>query len=138
MIETSLQQHEPVVLPARSFARMARSVAGYGVLLALMFISPLFVFVPTALFHCGIRSGRRAAWLALGVAAVLAGFLAFQTARAPGTTVAEAKMGLAYMLALFAAIGIPAMAVLPLVGRGAAFGRVLVTALLVSAVGLAA
>ena len=28
-----------------------------------MFVSPMFVFVPAALFHCAIRNGRRAAWL---------------------------------------------------------------------------
>lgn len=137
MIETSLQ-HEPVPLPSRTFARIARSVAGYAVLLWLMFISPLFVFMPTAIFHCGIQNGRRAVWLALTLASGLATLLAVQSAQAPGTTPADAALGFAYLLALGGAIAIPALAVLPLVERGEAFGRVLLSAILIAVTGLGA
>lgn len=138
MIDTSLPQHDPVVLPVRSFARIARSVAGYALLLALMFISPLFVFVPTALFHCGIRNGRRAAWIALALSSALAALLAVQSAHAPGTTRAEAQMSYANLLALVVTIAVPALAVLPMVERGVAFGRVLMIAVMIGIVGLGA
>ncbi|HET7710715.1 MAG TPA: DUF2232 domain-containing protein [Thermoanaerobaculia bacterium] len=136
MIESSLH-HEPVVLPERSFARTARSVAGYAVLLWLMFISPLFVFMPTAIFHCGIRNGRRVVWLALALGAGLASMVAFQTANAAGTTPAEGALGYAYLLALASAVAIPSLAVLPLVERGESFGRVLISGLLIAIAGLA-
>ena len=69
MTETSLQQDGPVAIPVRSFGKRVRSMAGYTIVTALMFVSPLFVFIPTALLHCGIRNGRRAAWLLLVLSA---------------------------------------------------------------------
>jgi hypothetical protein len=134
--ETSVH-HEPVPLPGRSAGQTARSVAGHGVLVALMLISPLFVFIPAALFHCGIRNGKRIAWSALLVAAALAGLLAVQSANAPGTAIADAEMGYSYLLALILGIAVPAMVVLPLVARGEQFGRVLMIAVIVSILGLA-
>jgi len=41
MIETSLQHDEPVAIPARSFGKQVRSMAGYTIVTALMFVSPL-------------------------------------------------------------------------------------------------
>lgn len=137
MIETSLQHHEPVALPARTFARVARSVAGYGVMLALMLLTPLFVFVPTVLFHCGIRNGRRAAAIALIAGAAASGLLLMQVTQLATTTPAEAKMSLASLLGLVATVGIASLIVLPRVERGEAFGRVLVAALLISIGGIA-
>jgi hypothetical protein len=137
MIGTSaLQQHEPVALPDRSFGRVARSVAGYSLLIALMFISPLFVFVPAALFACGIRNGKPAAGIALAGATLLGWVLNMVTAHAPGTTPADALMIYSYLAALVVAVGVPAMIVLPLVERAEPFGRVLITGVLVSIVGL--
>ena len=103
-----------------------------------MFVTPLFVFLPAALFHAGIRHGRRLAWSALPIGAFLAALLAIPTAHAPGTTPAEANMSFAYLLALIAGIGLPSLLVLPLVQRGESFGRVLMVAVLLSIAGLAA
>lgn len=137
MVETSSLQHEPVMLPGRSFGRTARSVIGYSLLLVLMFISPLFVFVPAAIFYCGWRNGRLSAVVALAIAAAGATLIAFQTSHVPGTTPADTLMGYAYVIALLGAIAIPALAVSGGVERGEPFGRIVVTAVLVSIAGLA-
>ena len=71
MIESSLSQSEPMALSSRPFGRVVRSVIGYSLLTALMFITPMLVFVPAALLHCAIRNGRRAAWTALALAVAL-------------------------------------------------------------------
>ena len=134
MTETSLQQDGPVAIPVRSFGKLVRSMAGYTIVTALMFVSPLFVFIPTALLHCGIRNGRRAAWLLLVLAAAIAALLAWPAATA-GTRL-EASISYGFLLGLFLGIAVPALAVLPLVERGEKFGRVLIYALLLSIAGL--
>src|SRR5881275_3263400 len=133
MIET-LQQDGPVAIPARTFGKQARSMAGYTLVTALMFVSPLFVFIPASLLHCGIRMGRRAACLLLILSSVIAALLIYPAAVA--STVAEANTSYAYLLGLFLAIALPALAVLPMVERGEKFGRVLLYALVLSVVGL--
>lgn len=139
MIESSLQS-EPVMLPAgspagRTAGRTIRSVAGYSALTALLFLPPMFVFVPAALLHCGLRNGRRAAWIALAPAVALAGMLMLQTPQ--GASAADVKMAYAYFMALVVAVAIPALLVLPMVERRETFGRVLVAALIASVGGLA-
>ncbi len=138
MLAISSLQQEPVALPERSFGSTARSVAGYGLLLALMFISPLFVFVPAAVFTCGVRNRRSAAVAALAIGSIVAALIAMQTAHAPSATAADALMGYAYLAALVAGVAVPALLVLPMVERGESFGRILVIALLASMAGLAA
>ncbi|HEY8134014.1 MAG TPA: DUF2232 domain-containing protein [Thermoanaerobaculia bacterium] len=137
MTDTSLQS-EPATLPVRSFGQSVRYVTGYAILIAVMLVSPLFVFLPAALFHCAIKNGRRIAWVALVIGAVLAGAIIVTGANSPQVTVAEANMSVAYLVALILAIALPAMAVLPMVERAESFGRVLLAALLFSAIGLAA
>jgi hypothetical protein len=137
MIDTSLQS-EPAVIPVRSLGRSVRHVAGYAILIAVMLVSPLFVFLPAALFHCAIRNGRRIAWIALLIGAALAGAVIVAGANSPQVTLAEANMSVAYLVALILAIALPAMAVLPMVERAESFGRVLLAALLFSAIGFAA
>jgi hypothetical protein len=134
MTETSLQHDEPVAIPARSFGKQVRSMAGYTIVTALMFVSPLFVFIPASLLHCGIRNGRRAAWLLLVLSGVLAALLVYPsaTAAAPG----DAATSYGYLLGLFLAIGVASLAVLPMVERGEKFGRVLIVSLVLSIVGL--
>jgi len=44
MIET-LQQDEPVAMPVRTLGKQARGMAGYTLLTALMYVSPLLVFI---------------------------------------------------------------------------------------------
>jgi hypothetical protein len=133
MTET-LQHDEPVAMPVRSFGKQARSMAGYVLMTALMFVSPLFVFIPASLLHCGIRMGRRAAWLLLILSSVIAALLIYPAAVA--STAAEANTSYAYLLGLFLAIALPALAVLPMVERGEKFGRVLLYTLVLSVAGL--
>ena len=84
MIETSLQHDEPVAIPARSFGQQVRSMTGYTIVTALMFVAPgpLSVFIPAALLQCGIRNGRRAAWLLLVLSVVIASLLIYPAAAA--------------------------------------------------------
>jgi hypothetical protein len=134
MTET-LQQNEPVAIPVRTFGKQARSMAGYTLVTALMFVSPLFVFIPASLLHCGIRIGRRAAWLLLVLASAAAALLIYPAAVV--STAAEASASYGFLLGLVLAIAVPGLAVLPMVERGEKFGRVLLYALVLSIVGLA-
>jgi hypothetical protein len=134
VIESSLSQSEPMTLPGRPFGRVVRSVAGYALLTALMFVTPMLVFVPAALLHCAIRNGRRAAWAALAVAVALdALYIMAIPAGAPDA----AKMAWSYLAAVVLAIALPAMAGLSMVERGEKFGRVLIFMLALSTLGLA-
>ena len=137
MIESSTLQHEPVTDSGRSFARTARSVAGYALLLALMLISPLFVFVPAVIFHCGIRNGRMASGISVAGAALIAFLIAIQTAHGPGTSATEAMMGYAFLVATVVGVAWPALAVSRRVENGEPFGVVLLTAVFHSILGLA-
>lgn len=134
MIDMSFHQSEPVVLPDRSPGRLARSVAGYSLLTALMIVTPMLVFVPAALLHCAIRNGRRAAWAA---AALSMGIAVFYVAAVPAATPEAAKMAWSYLAAIALAVTLPAMVATPLVERAEPFGRVLVFLLIGSAIGLA-
>lgn len=138
MTDTSTLQHEPMTFHGRPFGRLAWSVAGYALLLALMLITPLFVFVPAAIFHCAIRNGRGATVGALAVSTLVAWIVAIETAHAPGTSQADVMMGYAYVVALVLAVAVPALLVQPLVERGESFGRVLLFAVVLSMLGLAA
>jgi hypothetical protein len=135
MIETSLQQ-EPVALPGRPFGRMARSVAGYTLLTGLMFVTQLFVFVPAALFQCAIRNGRRAAWLVMLMATVLAALSLVQLAQKPGVNPDDLKMMYSALVAVVLAVAFPALMAVPLVERGVSFGWVLMFTTVGAAVGL--
>ena len=138
MSETPLQS-EPVVpadLPVRSVGRRVRSILGYAILAGLMLVSPLFVFLPAALFHCGIRNGRRAAWFVLAAGAALAALIAAPAAHAANASASDAHMSLAYLLALVAGVGIPSLILLPMVERGESFGRILSLAIVLSVAGL--
>jgi hypothetical protein len=137
MIESSTLQHEPVADSGRSFGRTARSVAGYALLLASMLISPLFVFVPAVIFHCGIRNGRLASVISVIGATLVAWLIAMQTAHVAGTTASDAMMSYAFLVALIVGIAWPALAVSRRVENGEPFGVVLLTAVFHSIVGLA-
>src|SRR4051812_4600944 len=129
MIET-LQQDGPVAIPVRTFGKQARSMVGYTLVTALMFVSPLFVFIPASLLHCGIRIGRRAAWLLLVLATIVAALLIYPAAMS--STVAEASASYGFLLGLFLAIAVPGLAALPMVESGPKIGRALRDPLLVS------
>jgi hypothetical protein len=134
MIET-LQQDEPPAIPVPTFGKQARGMAGYTLVTALMFVSPLFVFIPASLLHCGIRRGRRAAWLLLVLSTAAAALLIYPAA--VSATAAEASASYGFLLGLFLAVAVPGLAVLPMVERGEKFGRVLLYALVLSITGLA-
>jgi len=133
-----LQQHEPLALPERSTGRIVRSVFGYSLLLALMFLTPIVVFVPAVMFACGMKNGKLAAIIMVALGAPIALFLDVETARFAGASAGDAMSGYSYLLALVVAVCVPAIAVLPLVERGETFGRVLVTAIIASITGLGA
>ncbi|MEA2162024.1 MAG: hypothetical protein QOK37_151 [Thermoanaerobaculia bacterium] len=135
MIETSLQHEQPVVTPVRSFGKQARSLAGYTILAALMFISPLRMFLPAALFHCGIRMGRRAAWLVFVLSGSIAALLVAATVKAGNA--AFATLLYSDFLGIVLAVGLSSLAVLPLVERGERFGRVLMYAVMIAIAGFA-
>src|SRR5438105_5665840 len=135
MTETSLQNE---TIAGRTLGRAARYIVGYAILIAVMLVSPLFVFLPAALFHCIIRNGRRITWTSLFIGTALAGALALAGAATPQVTAAEANMSLAYLVALVLAVALPAMAVAPVVERAESFGRVLLTSIVLGAIGLAA
>ena len=135
MIESSLSPSEPVLLPGRPSGRTARSVAGYTLLTALMIVTaPLLVFVPAALLHCAMRNGRRAGWV-VGVGAVV--LAAGYTAAVQPAGLDAAKLAWTSFAGSVLSIVLPALAAIPLVERGTAFGRVLVFLLAGSIAGLA-
>jgi len=130
MIDTSLHQSEPVALPGRPNGTVGRSIARHALVTALMTVTAMFVFVPAALLHCGLRNGRRAAWLCAAIAlAPLAAWAAFSPA-------AERTGGLVSLAFVTFAIVLPSLIVLPLVERGTKFGSVVVLMLLGSLAGL--
>jgi hypothetical protein len=129
-------QSEPLEIPGRPFGRMVRSVSGYALLMALMFLTPLVVFLPAALFLCGIRNGRRATWLALAAGAVVGIGIGAAAANHPGATSGDVRLTYAYLAFEVLALALPAMLVFPLLERGASFGKVLVAALLIAVPGL--
>jgi hypothetical protein len=110
-----------------------RQLAGYSILTAVMFVTPLFVFLPAALFHAGVRHGRRLAWSALPIGAFGAALLAIPSSPSGN----EAHLTFTFLVALVLGIGVPALLVLPLVERGESFGRVLMFAVVFSVIGLA-
>lgn len=133
MIESSLRQSEPVLLPGRPFGRQVRSVIGYALLTALMIVTPMLVFVPAALLHCASRNGRRAAWAVL-VLSLAIGVLLWTP---PATQPEAQKLVWSLLLGVALTIMLPTMAAIPMVERGEKFGRVLVFLLAGAMVGLA-
>ena len=136
MIDT-LQQ-EPVALPERPFGRIARSVLGYALLVTLMFFTPLFVFVPVALFACAIRNGKLGVTLSLAISTAASWFIIEQVAHSPAVLPADAVTEYAFIIGRILAIAVPALFVLPLVERGESFGRVLTTGMVLGIPGLVA
>ncbi len=135
MTESSLQHGDTMPVPARSFSRIARSVAGYGIATALMLITPpLLVFAPASLFHCAMRNNRVAAWSAALLATGLAGLYFAQVATASGG--ADAKLAYTSYVGIVLGVVLPSLAALPLLDQRRRFGTVLMFAVIVSAFGL--
>jgi hypothetical protein len=135
MVE-SVPQSGSATAHDRSFGRVARSVATYGVMTTVMALTPLVVFVPTALFHCALRNGRRAAWAAAAVASALGLVYMLQVTSFANTPASTIHLAWASFVAVILAIIIPSLSVLPMVERGEGFGRVVIGALIVSVTGL--
>ena len=139
MTETSLS-HEPLVAPPiRPAGKRLLSTAAYLMLaVAMLVVAPLAVFLPAALIHCGIRNGRRAAWIVLIAASAIVLLLVIPAMQLPQAPSQVAKDSLSSLLGLILAIGLPSVLALPLVERGEGFGRVLVFCLLVAVGGILA
>ena len=136
MVE-SVPQSGSAIVPDRPFGRVARSVASYGFMTTVMMLTPLVVFVPTALFHCALRNGRRAAWASAAVASALGvAYMLQVTSAGSGTPAGTIHLAWASFAAVVLSVIVPSLAVLPMVQRGEGFGRVVVAALIVSAAGL--
>jgi hypothetical protein len=132
MIEMSLHQSDPVALPHRPSGRLARSVAGYALLMAVMIVLGMPVFVPAVIVYCGLRFGTKAAGAALLLGALLATLsIAAGTADAEGT-----RFAYSFVTAIVLALGIPALAAVPLVERDEPFGHVLALLIAGSVVGM--
>lgn len=136
MIDTPLPQSEPVMLPSRPQGRVGLSIALHAIGTALMILTPLLVFVPAAVFHCAMRNGRRAAWIAAVLAAGLLIAFYFVPVASVVKTAEEANMSWAFFAAVMLAIALPSLTAIPLVERGETFGRVLLFLLFGSAIGL--
>jgi hypothetical protein len=134
MIESSLDQSEPMLLPGRPAGRQVRSVIGYSLLTALMIVTPMLVFVPAALLHCAVRNGRRAAWAVLVLSLAMSSLYAVAV---PEASSDAQKMAWSFLAAVALAVMLPAMAAIPLVERGEPFGRVLMFLIAGTLVGLA-
>ncbi len=94
----------------------ARSILLHGLAAALMFVSPLTLFVPAAVLSSGLRNGRRGLWLSTAGAAALLALLGSAIGTPAGYT-PVARMLLE--------IGVPSALGLELVLRGGLFGPVL-------------
>ncbi|HYO77981.1 MAG TPA: DUF2232 domain-containing protein [Thermoanaerobaculia bacterium] len=133
MIESSVHPSEPVMLPGRPSGAVARSIAAHVLVTVLMLLASTLVFVPAALLHCGIRNGRRAAWITAALA--IAPFFIYATLIPAGPA---ANNGWSHVAVLGLAIALPTLLVLPFVQRGEKFGSVLALLLVFSFLGLAA
>src|SRR5258708_4414772 len=132
-------QSEPMAtMPGRPIGQMARSVAGYSVLLSVMMVVPLTVFAPAALFDCAWRNGRRAAVMALALASAFVVLVSVRVAQVPPVIPHYLALNLGMLVTLLFSLGLPALVVLPMVQRGEAFGRVLMTATVGGIMGLGA
>ncbi|HEY0590893.1 MAG TPA: DUF2232 domain-containing protein [Thermoanaerobaculia bacterium] len=100
-----------------------RSILLHGLAAALMFPSPLTMFVPAAVLSSGLRTGRRGLWLSTAAAAALLAILATAIG-SPGAYTPVARMLLE--------VGLPSALGLELVLRGALLGPVLLATIAAS------
>src|SRR5262245_25451030 len=98
----------------RSAGKRLLSTAAYIVLaVALLIITPLALFLPATLLHCGIRNGRRAAWGVLLVAAGVVFLITVPLAQSAQTPAQLANDTLTSLLGLVLAVGLPSVLALP-------------------------
>lgn len=101
---------------ARQTGASVRSMALHGLAAALMFVSPLVVFVPAAILASGLRNGRRGLWGSTAAAAALLSMLG-AAAGSPAAFTPVPRM-------IFE-IGIPSAIGLEMILRGLLLGPVL-------------
>ena len=136
---TETLSHEPLAPPIRPIGKRVLSIAAHVVLAVTMLVLGLpAVFLPAVLFHCGVRNGRRAAWIVFIAAAAIVLVLAVPGAQDPHTPANFANFTIAFSIALLLSVGLPSVLALPLIERGERFGRVLVFAVLAGLGGLLA
>jgi uncharacterized protein YybS (DUF2232 family) len=130
MIDMSLPPQAGVeTAPAAPFWR---STVAYALLTSSLILFQVTVFVPAALLDCGLRNGRRAAWIAFAIALSVVAVSAPVMLR-----FGDVKLTTSYVAAVMLSHALPALAVLPLVQRRVTFGRVVAVMVLVGAAGLA-
>lgn len=127
MTEVVLNATDP-----RPAGRSAKSVAFHAGLAALMYHTPLSVFVPAAFIHAALRNGKRAMWLAIAGASILLGMIAPAIASSASTPAILSSLS-----RFIFEVGIPAGIVALLVIRGLPFGQVLLSGVAASFAGFA-
>ena len=129
---------EPVPVPVaapRPHGTTMRSVALHALAAAMMYVSPLHLFVPAAYVSSGLRNGRRGIWGAIllsaliVVSAILAGEILF------GRTASLTIANLSLVLRLIFEIGIPSVAVMMMIRRGAPLGQAILVGVGIAAIG---
>jgi uncharacterized protein YybS (DUF2232 family) len=130
MIDMSLPPHAGVeTAPA---ARSSRSTGAYALLAATLILLRVTVFVPAALLDCGLRNGRRAAWIAAVIALAIVVIASPVMLASP-----DPRLTISFVVAVALTLVLPALLVLPLVQRRESFGRVVTLMVLVATAGLA-
>ena len=127
---------EPVPLAApRPRGTAMRSVALHALAAAMMYVSPLHLFVPAAYVSSGLRNGRRGIWgaILISVLIVAGAILAGQTVFGTSTVLTTANLNL--VLRLVFEIGIPSVAVMLMIRRGATMGQAILVGVGIAALG---
>lgn len=125
--DTNLQPAMPAA--AGGLEPSGRSVFLHGAAAALMFVSPLVVFVPAAILSSGLRNGRKGLWITTAIASAMLAMLALAVPGTPAALTPVARM-------LFE-VGIPGAIGLELIARGLGLGPVLMGTVLASFGGVA-
>ena len=121
---------DPVETAGAPHPPEGRSIGLHALAAAVMYVSPLLLFVPAAFISAGLRHGRKgiigavfgSAAILLAVAAVFGG---------PGVS----NEDFAGILRMVLTVGLPAAIATDLIRRSVPFGRILVVALFVSLLG---
>jgi hypothetical protein len=110
--------------------KSVRSITLHALAAALMYVSPLAVFVPAAFISSGLRNGRRGTWGAIAASAAIV-----MAAMMVGRSSPMATVNLAAVLRLLLEIGIPSAAAIVLVKRGAPLAQVILVGVGIAALG---
>jgi len=108
----------------------ARSIGLHALAAAVMYVSPLLLFVPAAYMSAGLRHGRRGLIGAIGGSALVLGVLSLATG--PGGIAVRDVSGL---LRLVVTVGLPSAWAVFMIRRGARLGLILVGALAIGFLG---